>query len=157
MNNTPRMLITEADVIAAKLRAGRIATVHLNHKPDSAHHTDERDKCDDMACPCWNVCPADPADREAFDILGPFDELPDETASDDFREGLGEAYMTFYDSRCTDLLPEFSCDGLVAFMTRKLENFSERGRLGYIAGMLIAYGESNPSFAWESAEPPVKE
>jgi hypothetical protein len=144
----PHMIITEADVIAAKIRAGLRPTIHLQHKPGSAVHTDEQYKCRDIGCPCWAVLPADPADREPLDILTPFDGMPgEEYEHDDFRSGLGDAYLTYYDSRYQSELPAFTCEALAAFMTAPFESGeSDRFRLGYIAGILIAFGESNPAF-----------
>ena len=155
----PHMIITEADVIAAKIRAGQRPTLFLNRPADSSVHTDANDKCRDMDCPCWWVLPALPEDREALDILIPFDALPGEPDDDEFRSGMGDAYLCWYDERYIAERPELTCDGLVKFMTSPCyEGESERRRLGFIAGTLIAFGESNPRFLYyRGAERPSHE
>lgn len=92
--------------------------------------------------------------REPFDVL----DLVQGTDDDEFIEGLHDAYLLTLDTRA-DEIPAMTCDGLVAFMRGLMadaSDMSERYRLGYIAGVFMALGESEPRFAWTSADPPIQ-
>lgn len=126
---------------------------HPRRAEDEAIHTDEHPHCDDFeTCPCWQVVP-EPGMRSDFDVLNQFEEDDEEVAA-----GMGDGYLSFYDTRVPVDVPPLTCSGLYAFMTGHINpEKSHRWNMGYVAGMLIAMGESNPEFRWESAEPPERQ
>lgn len=122
---------------------------HPRRAEDTALHTDANPHCSDFECPCWNTL-AEPGLRSDFDILSQFEEDDEEVST-----GMGDGYLSFYDSRVPVDVPPLTCSGLYEFMLSTINpEQSDRWNKGWIAGMLMAMGESDPNFTWESAEPP---
>jgi hypothetical protein len=146
-------MITKKDVARARARAilksGQPQLIKLNRKAGSGKHTDEQHTCYDAHCICYDICPAEPDLRGFMDILS---LIEDDDAP--FEDGMENGYMSFYDKKCSADMPAMTGSGLLAFLTTVPDGMNPRFHMGYVAGVLIALGESNPAYTWESDEPP---